>query len=297
MLRHELSCVELVQQYLSRIEQHNKVLRAIIHVNPNALEIARKLDASLASSGTLSGALHCVPVAVKDAIDTAEMPTGGGSTAPSRAAQSACRRHRRGQAARSRCDHSRQVQSLMNSVAAVPGSAPSAGRRATRTTPHASPAAPAAAPASPSRPISLLVALSEETGVSIRNPAANNNIVGIAPTQGLVSRAGVIPISFTQDRVGAYARTAADAALLLQVMAGYDADDPATAASRGRVPREGYAASPTSKGLAEARLGVVRQFMTAWTAADKEVGGNRRARPRGYETSRRANRRGERRSR
>ena len=82
MLRHELSCVELVQQYLSRIEQHNKVLRAIIHVNPNALEIARKLDASLASSGTLSGPLHCVPVAVKDAIDTAEMPTSGGSTAP-----------------------------------------------------------------------------------------------------------------------------------------------------------------------------------------------------------------------
>src|SRR5215467_8615983 len=82
MLRHELSCVELVQQYLSRIEQHNKVLRAIIHVNPNALEIARQLDASLASSGTLSGALHCVPVAVKDAIDTAEMPTSGGSTAP-----------------------------------------------------------------------------------------------------------------------------------------------------------------------------------------------------------------------
>ena len=96
-----------------------------------------------------------------------------------------------------------------------------------------------------------LVALSEETGVSIRNPAANNNIVGIAPTQGLVSRAGVIPISFTQDRVGAYARTAADAALLLQVMAGYDAADPVTAASRVRVPREGYAASPTSKGLAD----------------------------------------------
>ncbi len=112
--------------------------------------------------------------------------------------------------------------------------------------------------------------MSEETGVSIRNPAANNNIVGIAPTQGLVSRAGVIPISFTQDRVGAYARTAADAALLLQVMAGYDADVPVTAASRGRVAREGYAASPTSKGLAEARLGVVRQFMTAWTAADQE---------------------------
>jgi hypothetical protein len=82
MLRHELSCVELVQQYLSRIEQHNKVLHAIIHVNPNAVEIARKLDASLASSGTLSGALHCVPVAVKDAIDTAEKPTSGGSTAP-----------------------------------------------------------------------------------------------------------------------------------------------------------------------------------------------------------------------
>src|SRR6516165_2718683 len=148
MLAHELSCVELVQQYLSRIEQHNKVLRAIIHVNPNALEIARKLDASLASSGTLSGALHCVPVAVKDAIDTAEMPTSGGSTIrlPTPPSWPSC---------------VQPVRSFspspisMNLVTAVPGSAPSAGRRATRTTPHASLAAPAAAPASPSRLISL----------------------------------------------------------------------------------------------------------------------------------------------
>lgn len=269
MLRHELSCVELVQQYLSRIEQHNKVLRAIIHVNPNALEIARKLDASLASSGTLSGALHCVPVAVKDAIDTAEMPTSGGSTAPF---------------ARLNPPADATVVAKLRAAGAIilaksnldefgRGSSGLSTLGGQARNPYDTTRIPGGSSGGSGIAVAAnltLVALSEETGVSIRNPAANNNIVGIAPTQGLVSRAGVIPISFTQDRVGAYARTAADAALLLQVMAGYDADDPVTAASRGRVPREGYAASPTSKGLAEARLGVVRQFMTAWTAADKE---------------------------
>ena len=154
MLQRELSCVELVQQYLSRIEQHNTVLRAIIHVNPNALEIARKLDASLASSGTLSGALHCVPVAMKDAIDTAEMPTSGGSTAPFArlnppADATVVAKLRAAGAiilAKSNLDEFGRGSSGLSTLG---------GRRATPTTPHASPAAPAAAPASPSRPISL----------------------------------------------------------------------------------------------------------------------------------------------
>ena len=80
--RQALSCVQLVQQYLDRIERHNKTLGAILHVNPNALATARELDAAFVLAGKLSGPLHCVPVAVKDAIDTAEMPTTGGSTAP-----------------------------------------------------------------------------------------------------------------------------------------------------------------------------------------------------------------------
>src|SRR5688500_18323747 len=72
--QRQLSCVQLIQQYLDRIERHNKALGAILHINANALETARRLDASFAATGKLSGVLHCIPVAVKDAIDTAEMP-------------------------------------------------------------------------------------------------------------------------------------------------------------------------------------------------------------------------------
>lgn len=269
MQRRELTCVELVQQYLGRIEQHNKVLRAIIHVNPNALDTARKLDASLAATGKLGGALHCVPVAVKDAIDTAEMPTTGGSTAPF---------------ARMNPPGDATVVAKLRAAGAIilaksnldefgRGSSGLSTLGGQARNPYDTTRIPGGSSGGSGIAVAAnltLVALSEETGVSIRNPAANNNIVGIAPTQGLVSRDGVIPISFTQDRVGAYARTVADAALLLQVMAGYDPNDAVTAASRGRIPREGYAASLSAKGLAGARLGMVRQFMTAWTPADKE---------------------------
>lgn len=267
--RRELSCVQLVQQYLDRIERYNKTLRAIIHINPAALDTARRLDANFAADGKLAGPLHCIPVAVKDAIDTAEMPTTGGSTAPFAQLQpprdsTVVARLRSAGAiilAKANLDEFGRGSSGISTLggqarnpydtARIPGG--SSGGSGVAVAANLT-----------------LVALAEETGISIRNPAANNNIVGIAPTQGLVSRNGVIPISFTQDRVGAYARTLKDAATVLQAIAGYDANDPVTAASRGRIPREGYIAALSAKGLAGARLGVVRQFMTAWTPADQE---------------------------
>lgn len=269
MQRRELTCVQLIQQYLNRIERYNKTLRALIHVNPAALETARKLDASLAGNGKLSGALHCIPVAVKDAIDTAEMPTTGGSTAPFANLQPP--------------RDSTVVAKLRSAGAIILAKAnlDEFGRGSTGIStlggqarnPYDTARIPGGSSGGSGVAVAAnltLVALAEETGISIRNPAANNNIVAIAPTQGLVSRDGVIPISFTQDRVGAYARTLKDAAMVLQAVAGYDANDPVTAASRGRMPRDSYNEVLSAKGLAGARLGVVRQFMTAWTPADKE---------------------------
>lgn len=78
--------------------------------------------------------------------------------------------------------------------------------------------------------------LGTETGVSIRNPAANGSLVGVAPTRGLVPTSGVVPISFTQDRVGPLAKTVNDAARLLQAIVGYDAREPQSALSLGRLP-------------------------------------------------------------
>jgi Asp-tRNA(Asn)/Glu-tRNA(Gln) amidotransferase A subunit family amidase len=76
-----------------------------------------------------------------------------------------------------------------------------------------------------------------DTGQSIRSPASANNLVGVRITRGVVSRAGVIPNSLTQDEIGPIARTVADAAILLDIMAGYDPDDPITAFSNGRIPK------------------------------------------------------------
>lgn len=103
------------------------------------------------------------------------------------------------------------------------------------------------------------VGLATETGLSIRGPASNTGIVGIAPSQGLVSRAGVIPISFTQDRVGVHAKSVGDAALVLSIICGFDAEDLATADSLGRTEPTSYAADGAG-GLAGIRVGVLRDL-------------------------------------
>lgn len=103
------------------------------------------------------------------------------------------------------------------------------------------------------------VGLATETGFSIRSPASNNAIVGIAPTRGLVSRAGVIPISFTQDRVGVHAKTVADAALLLDAIRGFDADDLATAELLQQRPSPSFT-QVGAQALRGARIGVLRDL-------------------------------------
>ncbi len=101
-----------------------------------------------------------------------------------------------------------------------------------------------------------MIGTGSDTGQSIRSPASANNLVGIRPTRGLVSRGGVIPNSQTQDEVGPIARTVTDAALLLDVMAGYDPADPITAFGKGRKPRS-YAELLHSGALKGARIGVM----------------------------------------
>jgi Asp-tRNA(Asn)/Glu-tRNA(Gln) amidotransferase A subunit family amidase len=121
-----------------------------------------------------------------------------------------------------------------------------------RRTPGGSSGGPAAAVAANF----AVLATGSDTGQSIRSPAAANNLVGIRPTRGLVSRSGVIPNSLTQDEIGPITRTVTDAALLLDVMAGYDPADPVTAFSNGRMPRS-YAQLLNRDALKGARIGVM----------------------------------------
>jgi Asp-tRNA(Asn)/Glu-tRNA(Gln) amidotransferase A subunit family amidase len=108
------------------------------------------------------------------------------------------------------------------------------------------------------------VGIGEDTGGSIRNPASFNALVGIRPTVGLVSRFGILPGTPTRDTLGPMTRTVRDAAILLEVMAGYDPNDPTTALSVGRVPPS-FMSFLNEDGLRGKRLGVVRQPFAANT--------------------------------
>ncbi len=102
------------------------------------------------------------------------------------------------------------------------------------------------------------VALASDTGDSIRGPAAHQALVGLRSTMGLVSRAGVVPLSMAADIAGAVTRTVEDTAAVLQVIAGEDPNDPVTATSKGHVDAN-YAAALRRDGLKGARLGVLHQ--------------------------------------
>jgi amidase len=104
-----------------------------------------------------------------------------------------------------------------------------------------------------------VVGIGTDTVNSIRSPASANNIVGIRPTLGLVSRAGIIPYSFTQDAAGPLARTVTDAAKMLNVLVGYDPQDPATAWSAGNIEKD-YTKFLTAAGVKGKRIGVLRSF-------------------------------------
>jgi Asp-tRNA(Asn)/Glu-tRNA(Gln) amidotransferase A subunit family amidase len=104
-----------------------------------------------------------------------------------------------------------------------------------------------------------LLAIATETDGSIVCPSSINGIVGMKPTVGLVSRSGIIPISSSQDTAGPVARTVADAALLLTVIAGYDPEDPATAPLKDRAPQD-YRQALRADSLRGARVGVLREY-------------------------------------
>ena len=224
-----LSYERLVRLYLDRIDAYDKKgprLRAVIAINPRAIDIARSLDQERTTKGR-RGPLHGIPVAVKDNIDVREMPTTGGNLA----------------LAGAYAPYDATVVRLLREAGAIIllktnmdelalGSRGLSSLGGQILNPYDLTRNPGGSSGGTAVAVNVgfaTVGLATETGFSIRSPASNNAIVGIAPSRGLVSRAGVIPISFTQDRVGVHAKTVADAALLLDAIRGFDADDLATA--------------------------------------------------------------------
>jgi amidase len=252
-----LTCTALVKGYLARIEAYDKQgpsLRAVLTLNPQAVSTAQKMDAQYKASGGKVGPLFCIPVLLKDNFNTFDMPTSGGNVAmkesqPSADAFTVDRIRKAGalilaktnlqEFARGGVSNSSLGGQVLNpyDLTRTPGGS-SGGTGAGLASNYA------------------VLGTGSDTGQSIRSPAAATSLVGIRPTRGLVSRAGVIPNSSTQDEVGPLARTVKDAAHLLDVMAGYDPKDPITALGVGRKPPS-YAAGLNAAALKGARIGVM----------------------------------------
>ena len=249
----------LVRLYLARIAAFDKQgpkLNAVIAINPQAVEVARALDEERRTTG-VRGPLHGIPIAVKDNIDTHDLPTTGGSTvfAGSVPARDARVVERLRQAGAIIFLKTNLDELAMNSA----GLSSHGGQTLNPFNLAHSPGGSSGGTAVAVSAGFAAVGLATETGLSIRGPASNTGIVGIAPTQGLVSRAGVIPISFTQDRVGVHAKSVADAALVLSVIRGFDVEDLVTADSLGKTESKPYVADGGAP-LTALRVGVLRDL-------------------------------------
>ncbi len=266
----------ICEQYLERIAAIDRAglgIRSVLKLNPDALSIAESLDAER-KRGSVRGPMHGIPVLIKDNIDTHDrMTTSAGSLALE---QSIAPRD------------SFVVERLRASGAVILGKTNLSEWANYRST-HASSGwsgmggqtrNPYALDRTPSGSSSgsgaataanlCMVAVGTETDGSITSPSAVQSLVGIKPTVGLVSRAGIIPISHSQDTAGPMARTVTDAAILLGAMTGVDPRDSTTVSGASHARRD-YAASLDPNGLKGARIGVPRKNYFGYSSATDEI--------------------------
>jgi len=276
MASGQTSATALTTVYLNRIQaidERGPHLNSVIELNPDALTIAQGLDAER-RRGRVRGPLHGIPILLKDNIDTGDrMQTTAGSFAlagrPAVKDSTVARKLRDGGAV----ILGKANLSEWANFRSFNSSSGWSGRGGQCNNPYAIDRNPCGSSSGSGAAVSAnlcAAALATETDGSIVCPAHMAGVVGIKPTVGLTSRAGVVPISHTQDTVGPHARTVADAAAVLTVIASqkFDGRDPAT----GGVPLglRGFATRPPNLptdytqfvnpgGLSGARIGVTRQ--------------------------------------
>ena len=254
-----LTAHQLVQAYLDRIAAFDKKgpgFNAILQINPRALEDADRLDAALRKSG-LKGPLHGIPLFIKDAIATNDMPTTGGSLSlkgfvPKHEATVISRLKAAGAIIMGKTN-------LDEFTFGTRGLSSLGGQTLNPYDLTRSPAGSSGGSAAAVASNFAMAALGTDTGSSIRFPASATSLVGLRPTVGLISRTGIMPNSMTQDTAGPLARTVTDAARLLDVLAGYDPSDSATAWSVGHVAKS-YSSGLASSKLKGARIGILKSF-------------------------------------
>jgi amidase len=234
----KVTCHQLVQTYLDRIAAYDQSTRlnTVVTLNPKAMEDADRLDREFARTHTLRP-LQGVVMVVKDNYDTAGLQTTAGSLAlkgfiPSEDAFMVKKIREAGALILFKSNMAEWAFSPVVTESSIAG--------ITRN-PYDLERVPAGSRGGTAAAVAANLAevgLGSDTGDSIRGPSSHNDLVGIRPTIGLTSRDGIVPLNSKADVGGPLARTVADAAAVLSVVAGYDPADPVTAESKGKVEKD-----------------------------------------------------------
>jgi amidase len=264
-----ITCLQLMQKYLDRIDAYDKkgpAINAIVAINSRVRDEARALDIEIARGG-ITKPLQCVPIVVKDNFETIGLPTTAGSLSlagwmSNRDAFQVKKIREAGALIIAKSNMAEFAWSPVETVGSMlPGYTrnPYALDRVTAGSSGGTAAAIAASFAT--------VGLGTDTGNSIRGPSSHTDLVGIRSTMGLSSRSGIVPMNLMNDIAGPMARTVTDAVKVFDVVTGYDPDDPVTEGARSH--KERYSAALVAGSLKGARIGVARFIMQP--TADPDV--------------------------
>ncbi|MDA9391570.1 amidase [Bradyrhizobium sp. CCBAU 45394] len=252
---------ELTRAFLDRIARYEPSYNAFVTMNPSALDDAKAIDRRLASGERL-GPLAGVPVAIKESMDVAGLPStagwgklssraGGVDLIPATDAPAVARLRAAGAIILGKTNIPAFSNDDTRANTSWDGPTYNAVNR------DLAPGASSSGTATAVSASFAVVGLAEETGGSIQNPAAAQSLVGVKPTFGLVPNAGVAPLAgSTRDVVGPHAKTVRDAAIVLDALAGYTPEDPKTVASFGNIPEGGYTTALNETALKGKRIGL-----------------------------------------
>ena len=259
----ELSSVEICQKYLNRIKEVDPILKSVIELNPDALEIAGKLDEER-NEGKIRGPLHGIPIMIKDNIDTGDkMQTTAGSLAlvgnvVEKDAFIVNKLREAGAVLLGKTNLSEYAN-----FRSTNSSSGWRGRGGQVRNPFCLDRSPCGSSSGTGAAVSgnlCTIGIGTETNGSIVCPSGVNGLVGIKPTLGMWSRRGIIPIAHSQDTAGPMARTVKDAAILLGSLAEFDAGDTKTNLGAGEIFTD-YTSFLDAKGLAGMRIGIASEMI------------------------------------
>lgn len=261
------TCRAIVESYLARIRAYDGQLNSIVTLNPNVLAEADECDRKFSATRQLPP-LGGIAVLIKDNYDTQGIQTTGGSLAmkgfvPEHDATLVAKLRAAGALVLAKTNMAEWAFSPYLTASSIDG---------ITHNPYDLSRVPAGSSGGTAAAVAASLGesgLGTDTGNSIRGPSSHNDLVGIRPTIGLTSRAGIIPLFANNDVGGPMARTVADAAALLTVLAGADPADPVTAQASDH-PAIDYSRSLDGHGLRSARIGVFRQYFET-ASTDPEI--------------------------